>query len=200
MYKLVIYFTLCLFCICCSAENKKKSQVPDIQGKFLNGDSTNLKTIAENKLTLVNVWGIFCMPCLKELRLLHNVYDKYKDRKDFEFVTLAMDSEKEFQKFLNPADTSVYAKMFNHSGLKRFYLPTLTCLPNGYSKFYSGYAIVQDSMECHYIQKQIRSNAIPTTLIYNKTGELVFKQIGFFESEQELTYKIDSLLSVEKSM
>jgi thiol-disulfide isomerase/thioredoxin len=200
MSRLIIYLLLCLFCICCSAENKKTSRVPDIQAKFLNGDSTNLKTIAENKLTLVNVWGIFCGPCIQELDLLHNVYDKYKVRKDFEFITLAMDSEKEFHQFLNPADTSVYRKMFIHSGLKRFYLPTLTCLQNGYSKLYGGYAIVQDSTECRAIQKQIQSTAIPTTLIYNKTGELVFKQIGSFENEQELTHKIDSLLVVEKTM
>ena len=200
MPRFVVYFTLSLFCICCSVKIKKTSRVPDIPGKFLNGDSTNLKTIAENKLTLVNVWGIFCTPCIKELQLLHNVYDKYKDRKDFEFITLAMDSEKEFKQFLDPANTSDYARMFAHSGLKRFYLPTLTCLPNGFSKLYDGYSIVQDSIECRVIQKQIQSTAIPTTLIYSKTGELVFKQIGSFENERELTNKIDSLLVVEKTM
>lgn len=200
MLRAVIFLTTSIFCICCSVKNKNISAVPDIQGKLLNGDSINLRAIAENKLTLVNVWGIFCGPCIKELRLLHNVYDKYKDRKDFEFITIAMDSEKEFQQFLNPADTSVYRKMFLHSGLKRFYLPTVTCLPNGYSKFYSGYAIVQDSTQCRSIQRKIQSNVIPTILIYNKTGELVFKQIGSFENEKELTYKIDSLLAVEKTM
>jgi hypothetical protein len=41
---------------------------------------------------------------------------------------------------------------------------------------YSGYAIIKDSIQCRSIQKQIHSNVVPTTLIYNKTGTLIFKQ------------------------
>jgi thiol-disulfide isomerase/thioredoxin len=174
------------------------SDIPDIQGKRLGGDSISLKTIAKNKLTLVNVWGIFCGPCIKELPLLHQVYDKYKNTENFEFISIAMDSEKEFIQFLNPSDTANhYRKMFLLSKIDSFYLPTLACLPNGYTYKYGGYAIIKDSTECWSIQKQIGSTAIPTTLIYDKSGALVFKQIGSFDDEEILRGKIDSLLSIK---
>ena len=86
--------------------------------------------------------------------------------------------------------------MFIHSQLDSFYLPTLTCLPHGYTYKYGGYAIIEDSTECRSIQKQIGSTAVPTTLIYDKCGALVFKQIGSFDDDKILTSKIDSLLSI----
>jgi thiol-disulfide isomerase/thioredoxin len=198
MAKFISTLLLCFTFIYCTNQDHKHISIPDIKGKKLNGDSLSLKAIVQNKMTLVNVWGIFCGPCIKELPLLHKVYDKYKSREDFGFITLAMDSEKEFQQFLNSVDTSnPYRKMFIHSKLKDFYLPTLTCLPNGYSNIYGGYAIIKDSTQCRSIQKQIQSNAIPTTLIYDKEGNQVFKQIGSFENEKNLTDKIDSLLSIQ---
>ena len=192
----LLTFLVASFCVHCS-NRQHNTDVPDIKGKLLNNDSASVREIAKNKLTLVNAWGIFCGPCMQELPILHDVYDKYKEEENFAFITVAMDSEAELNRFLNPADTSDYRRMFDFSKLKSFYLPTLASLPNGYSKLRVGYAIVQDSTECHKIQKMIKSNAVPTTLIYDYTGKLVFKKIGSFEDEQLLTKTIDSLLVLQ---
>jgi thiol-disulfide isomerase/thioredoxin len=134
---------------------------------------------------------------MKELPLLHQVYNKYKNRKDFAFITVATDSEEELLRFLNSQDTSdIYRKLFIYSNLDSFYLPTLACLRHGFSKYHSGYTIIQDSIELKRIGKMIKSRVIPTTLIYSPRGKLVFEQIGSFDNGQVLTYKIDSLLSV----
>jgi len=186
-----------MFHLCCSTQNTNSTDVPDIAGKLLNSDSLNLRTIAKGKLTLVNVWGIFCIPCMKELPILHKVYDKYKNRNDFAFITVATDNEKELLRFLDPRDTSdIYRKLFVYSGLDSFYLPTLACLQHGFSKYYSGYTIIQDSTELKRIDRMIKSWEIPTTLIYSPRGKLIFKQIGSFDNDQLLTHKIDSLLAV----
>ena len=99
MLRNILIFILCLACIYCTNSVDQHSAVPNIKGKRLQGDSITLKSIANNKLTLVNVWGIFCGPCIKELPLLHQVYDRYKNTEDFKFISLAMDSENEFIKF-----------------------------------------------------------------------------------------------------
>jgi thiol-disulfide isomerase/thioredoxin len=197
MIRNVFTLLIALFSFCCSSRKAKITHVPDIKGKLLNGDSVALRTIAKDKLTVVNVWGIFCGPCMKELPILQGVYEKYKNHKGFAFITIAMDNEKELHRFLNATDTTdMYRKMFLYSNIRYFSLPTLAYLPHGYTHIYGGYAIVQDSIECRTLNKMIKSNAVPTTLIYNPNGKLVFKQIGSFDNEQLLTHEIDSLLSL----
>ena len=197
MIRYVCVFLIALISFCCSSRKAEINDVPDIKGKLLNGDSVTLRSIAKDKLTVVNVWGIFCEPCMKELPIIQRVYEKYNNHKGFAFITIAMDNEKELHRFLNATDTTdMYRKMFLYSNLRNFSLPTLAYLPHGYTHIYGGYAIVEDSVECRNLDRMIRSNAVPTTLIYNSTGTLVFKQIGSFDNDQLLTHEIDSLLSL----
>jgi thiol-disulfide isomerase/thioredoxin len=201
MLKLTLFLNIIFVFYNCSNAHKENSDVPDICGKLLFADSTNVKTIAKNNITVVNVWGIFCLPCMQELPILQSVYDKYSTNENIRFISVTMDSENEFIKFLNPADTNnYYRKMFMLSKLDTFYLPTMTCLPHGYTSLLHDYAfgIVQDSNECRSIQKKIGSFAVPTTLIYNEKGQLAFKQIGSFDNDSLLLQKIDSLLLASK--
>lgn len=197
MIRNVSAILIAVFSFCSCSRKVNTTDVPDIKGKLLNGDSVSLRTIAKDKLTVVNVWGIFCGPCMKELPILQDIYEKYKNHKGFAFITIAMDNETELNRFLNATDTTdMYRKMFLYSKLGHFSLPTLSCLPHGYTHIYGGYAIVQDLIECRTINRMIKSNAIPTTLIYNPSGNLVFKQIGSFDNDKLLTHEIDSLLSL----
>jgi len=197
MIRNVSALLIAVFSLCCCSRKVNTTDVPDIKGKLLNGDSVALRTIAKDKLTVVNVWGIFCGPCMKELPILQGVYEKYKNHKGFAFITIAMDNEIELNRFLNATDTTdPYRKLFLYSNIGHFSLPTLSVLPHGYTHIYGGYAIVQDSIEGRTINRMIKSNAVPTTLIYNPNGNLVFKQIGSFDNDQLLTHEIDSLLSL----
>lgn len=197
MIRNICVFLIALFSFRCSSRKVEITDVPDIKGKLLNSDSVRLRSIAKNKLTVVNVWGIFCGPCMKELPIIQNVYEKYNNHKGFAFITIAMDNEKELNRFLNAPDTTdPYRKMFLYSGIKHFSLPTLAYLPHGYTHMYGGYAIVKDLLKFRTLARMINSNAVPTTLIYNSTGKLVFKQIGSFDNDQLLKHEIDSLLSL----
>ena|SRR5690242_465972 len=191
-----IALLVALASINCSGCKTGTTDVPDIKGKLLNGDSVSLRTIAKNKLTVVNVWGIFCAPCMKELPIIQRVYEKYRNHKDFAFITVAMDNERELTRFLNGSDTTdPYRKMFIYSKLVDFSLPTISVLPHGYTNKYGGYAFFQDSTEVRIIDRMIKSNVIPTTLVYDQDGKLVFRHLGSIDNDELLTHKIDSLLS-----
>ena len=191
-----IALLVALSSIYCSGCKSGTTEVPDIKGKLLNGDSVSLGTIAKNKLTVVNVWGIFCGPCMQELPIIQSVYEKYRNNKDLAFITVAMDSERELDRFLHATDTTdPYRKLFLYSKVVNFSLPTISVLPHGYTHKYGGYGFFQDSTEARIIAKKVNSDAIPTTLIYNPDGSLVFRHIGSFDNDQLLTHKIDSLLS-----
>lgn len=50
--------------------------IPDLDGKDVRlGDM-----ISKNKVTMLNVWGIDCGPCILEMPALMNLYRKYQDQ------------------------------------------------------------------------------------------------------------------------
>ena len=60
--------------------------LPDPKGEeFLLGD-----LIRRNRITMLNVWGISCAPCLVEMPNLSHLRDKYQDQ-GFEVIGLASD-------------------------------------------------------------------------------------------------------------
>jgi thiol-disulfide isomerase/thioredoxin len=59
---------------------------------------TNLNT--KNKYLIIKCWFINCLPCIKEFPQLNALVDKYKLNKNFEFISLALDSEEKLKQFL----------------------------------------------------------------------------------------------------
>jgi thiol-disulfide isomerase/thioredoxin len=85
----------CFLCIDCTNSTSIKTEVPNIAGKQLNGNTINLQELAKNKVTLLSVWATFCGPCLEELVMLHNLYDSNKSNSQFAFMTLALNTTDE---------------------------------------------------------------------------------------------------------
>src|SRR5207248_5556656 len=59
--------------------------------------STNVAALARNdtkKLRLINVWAIWCAPCVKEFPGLVSVSHRFANR-DFEVITISVDDPKD---------------------------------------------------------------------------------------------------------
>lgn len=54
------------------------------------GEGDIIKMSSEKKLTMLNIWGTFCSPCLEEMPALGEIANEYKD-KDFQIVGLVID-------------------------------------------------------------------------------------------------------------
>ena len=64
--------------------------------KSLSGDIVNESVLQGNTLTMVNVWGTFCGPCIREMPGIEKVYQKYKSQ-GFNVVGLICDgTDREF--------------------------------------------------------------------------------------------------------
>lgn len=77
-------------------EGKKipKFNFRDVDGKLYTSENT------KGKIVLFKCWFIGCVACVKEMPALNELVEKYKDRNDILFISLAMDSKEKLQKFL----------------------------------------------------------------------------------------------------
>lgn len=77
------------------AKGPKNMEIPDFEVKTLLGDKISLKSILrKNKLTLVDIWASWCVPCRGAIPELKSVYDKYND-KGFNIVGLSVDKSRQ---------------------------------------------------------------------------------------------------------
>lgn len=66
----------------------------DIDGKVYTPENT------KGKILLFKCWFIGCTACVAEMPDLNRLVEKYQDRKDILFISLAIDSKTELQQFL----------------------------------------------------------------------------------------------------
>ena len=74
-------------------------ELPEYHFIDLNGKSYDKKN-TEGKLLVIKCWFINCVACVKEFPDLNRLVDKYKERNDIEFISLASDSKQDLISFL----------------------------------------------------------------------------------------------------
>lgn len=66
----------------------------DVRGTTYSNNST------KGKVVVLKCWFIHCVACVKEFPVLNDLVDKYKDRHDIEFISLASDTKQQLNSFL----------------------------------------------------------------------------------------------------
>lgn len=67
----------------------------DLKDKHYNNDSFIGKT------TILKTWFIACKPCVAEMPKLNELAERYRDSKNIQFISLALDKKEPLQVFLN---------------------------------------------------------------------------------------------------
>lgn len=70
---------------------------PDFRAISLNG-KTYSQELLKGKVTFINFWFEHCQPCIAEFQVLNNLYNKYKDNKDFEFISFTFEKPENAQR------------------------------------------------------------------------------------------------------
>lgn len=78
-------------------EERAKVMSYDWKLHGVNTESINFET-AKGKVVLINYWATWCPPCIAEMPSLQNLYNDYKDKVVFLFVTT--DDDPEINKFM----------------------------------------------------------------------------------------------------
>lgn len=71
--------------------DKEDKKFPEFSAKTVSGDDISSDLFKNSKLTVVNVWGSWCGPCVQEIPELQKLYESMKD-KDVNVIGLAQDA------------------------------------------------------------------------------------------------------------
>ena len=96
MKKVISLLTLLILLVClCGCEEKPAADIgapimASFSAKDIDGNVVDQKILSGHKLTMVNVWGTFCPPCIKEMPDLGELSDAYGD--DFQIIGIIIDA------------------------------------------------------------------------------------------------------------
>lgn len=72
-----------------------QSELPKIDLKTLDGKTFNSKDISRNEgITIVSLWATWCVPCLKELDAISEIYQDWQDESNVELFAISVDDSR----------------------------------------------------------------------------------------------------------
>lgn len=210
--KVIIVFILTLLFQFATAQKKNTfivKQVPSISVYNIRGESFNLPAMTAGKLTVIDCWFLPCAPCFIEMPMLHDLYLKYKDNPNFQFLTITRTDSSLVRPLLENDSTGneVYRYFKNLSGLEKFQLPVYFIpgcnekLHNfGKSKVdFEGRNIPPDnSNKCPDVV--FKFIGFPTLLIFDRKGKLIYYKNGFSKKmENQQKQEIEKVINTNLS-
>lgn len=72
-----------------------QNDLPDVKLTTLSGETTTMKSeAAGSNVKIISLWATWCVPCLKELDAINDVYDFWKDETDVELIAVSVDDSR----------------------------------------------------------------------------------------------------------
>jgi thiol-disulfide isomerase/thioredoxin len=138
---------------------------PDFRTPDVNGKIINLIDFREKSFVLLDFWASWCVPCLKGLPHVKELYTKYHD-KGLEIISVSVDNSK--MEWLSAIKNHNLASWHNV-----LYVQDL-------DKSLQGFINKEDVREKYPI------NGIPRYILIDKTGKIIGKWEGYsFENEKK---------------
>lgn len=72
-------------------EETKEPSLSNFKTVDIEGNTVDQTLWSEKKVTMLNIWGTFCAPCIREMPDLNAINEEYQD-KDFQIVGLVIDT------------------------------------------------------------------------------------------------------------
>lgn len=97
---------------------KEGEPFPKFSFKDLNGNLVTNENL-KGKIVVIKCWYIHCAACIREFPEVNQLVEKYKNRKDIVFISLAEDSPEQLKVFLvrKPLSYSVIPNMKSYMNL-----------------------------------------------------------------------------------
>lgn len=119
---------------------------------------------AKGKVILINFWATWCPPCIAEMPSMQKLYNDYKDRVEFLFVT--SDDFTEINTFLN--DHNYTFKVYQPASQYPEYFD-ITTIPRTFLINQSGQIIIDESRSANWNSDKVRNTI--DNLLKSSTNE-----------------------------
>ena len=172
MAVILLTFTALAFA---QSKNKNNSTNYTFSTEDLDGNKITNELFADNKITMINIWGTFCGPCIREMPSLAKLSDENKS-KGVEIIGIPIDIIDDWGRLDSSAKADALMIM-KQTGVKyKNLVPTIEM----FQTFLRG------------IQ------AVPTTVFVDKNGKQIGQAYLGAKSQKEWQKIIDKLLETQK--
>ena len=157
------------------SKNKNNSAAYSFASQDLDGNKISSELFADNKITMINIWGTFCGPCIREMPSLAKLSEENKS-KGVEIIGIPIDIVDDWGK-LDANAKSDALMIIKQTGVKyKNVVPTIEM----FQTFLRG------------IQ------AVPTTIFVDKNGKQIGQAYLGARSQKDWQKIIDKLLENQK--
>lgn len=116
-----LFLTLCIALV--SISTFAQNDLPNVDLKSVDGKSVTLKN-ATNKdgITIISLWATWCVPCLKELDAINEIYSEWQEETDVELIAVSVDDSrtvKRVKSLINGKDWDYTVLLDTNNDLKR---------------------------------------------------------------------------------
>lgn len=90
MKKLVLLFSLII-----AFNSFAQNNVPNIDVKTMDGKTLNMQEVTnKDTVVIVSLWATWCVPCIKELDAISDVYDEWQEETGVELIAVSVDDSR----------------------------------------------------------------------------------------------------------
>ena len=72
-----------------------QDNIPSIDLKTLDGKTLNIQAVTDkDNVVIISLWATWCVPCIKELDAISDVYDEWQEETGVELIAISVDDSR----------------------------------------------------------------------------------------------------------
>ena len=84
-----------MFCVFLSLTTFAQNEIPNVDLTTTEGETTTLQQeTLEDGVTIVSLWATWCVPCLKELDAISEVWDEWQEETNVKLIAVSVDDSR----------------------------------------------------------------------------------------------------------
>lgn len=68
-----------------------QDRIPNMQLNDINGRPVALQDISKDQVVVISLWATWCVPCIKELNAINDVYEEWQEETGFKLYAVSVD-------------------------------------------------------------------------------------------------------------
>ena len=104
-----------MFCYINAIIAHGQKTLPAVEVQNLHGQNINIEEYSQNGTPkIISLWATWCGPCRTELKALHKVYPRWRDKYNVEIVAITVDRGRMLERAKKMFDTNGWEYTFLH--------------------------------------------------------------------------------------